>query len=149
MADLLQILPDFDIESYSYLLTALDRHQIITSDLLTLEASELAKRAKLPLPQLRNLLDEIIRQLHKSSRVPKITDNNDSEDRREENGEVTKATGEKEPLRGWAQSPLDLISTLDERFDEALAGGFPTGYISEVTGERYFQDLNRLLCSLN
>ena len=149
MADLLQILPEFDIESYSYLLTTLDRHQIITSDLLTLEASELAKRAKLPLPQLRNLLDEIIKQLHRSSGVLEVIDNNDNKDDIEEEGEVPKVPDKKELVRRWAQTQSNLISTLDEKFDEALAGGFPTGYVSEVTGERYFQNLYRLVSSLN
>lgn len=148
MADLLQILPDFDVESYSYLLTALDRHQIITSDLLTLEASELAKRAKLPLPQLKNLLDEIIGQLHKSSGLLTVIDVNNAEDHIKGDDEVPNAPDEKELLSAGAQS-LNLISTLDEKFDEALAGGFPTGYVSEVTGERYFHDLYRLVSLLN
>lgn len=30
----------------------------------------------------------------------------------------------------------DCISILDEKLDEALGGGFPVGYLSEVTGER-------------
>lgn len=148
MADLLQILPDFDVESYSYLLTALDRHQIITSDLLTLEASELAKRAKLPLPQLKNLLDEIIVQLHKSSGLPIVIDVNNADNHIKGDDEVSNAPDEKELLSAGAQSS-NLISTLDEKFDEALAGGFPTGYVSEVTGERYFHDLYRLVSLLN
>ena len=138
MADLLHILPDFDTESYSYLLNSLDRHQIITSDLLALETTELAKRAKLPLPQLRTLVEEITRKLHVTSGIHEDDIGIGPVNQAETNG-ANEADSKHEILKGvWSERQLDFIGTLDERLDSALAGGFPTGHVSEVTGERYY-----------
>ena len=141
MADLLQILPDFDTDPYCYLLNTLDRHQIITSDLLTLETSELAKRAKLPLPQLRTLVEEVTRKLHKTSGICEVTGDCQTISHVKGREEISTDSKHEESKGRWTQTQLDLISTLDERLDLALAGGFPAGYVSEVTGERYFQHL--------
>jgi DNA repair protein RAD57 len=39
---------------------------------------------------------------------------------------------EENKLPSWT-----CISLLDDGLDEALGGGFPVGYVTEVTGERY------------
>lgn len=39
---------------------------------------------------------------------------------------------EKELFHTWC-----TISTLDDDLDRALGGGIPTGYITEITGERF------------
>ena len=143
MADLLHVLPDFDTESYSYLLNSLDRHQITASDLLALDTSELARRAKLPLPQLRALVEEVTRKLHVASGICEDDGGNEIADQDHLHGEEAADSKDKESVAGWSERGLDLISTLDEKIDQALAGGFATGYVSEVTGERYFQHLQK------
>lgn len=53
--------------------------------------------------------------------------NNDNQ-----NGDEKVAGGSRLDLSRW-----NAISTLDPALDELLGGGIPTGYLTEVTGERY------------
>ncbi|KAH5279426.1 hypothetical protein HBI71_021910 [Parastagonospora nodorum] len=123
MTDLLQVLPDaFDTKPYSHLLPSLDKALITTNDLLTLDATDVAKRAQLPAGELRKLTDAVVAALHRQL-----------------------GFGGQEPLgsassSGWskslhAETDWNCISTLDEELDAALGGGIPPGYLVEVTGE--------------
>jgi DNA repair protein RAD57 len=122
--DLLQVLPDFDTKPYSHILPSLDKALITINDLVTLDAADLAKRAQVPLGDLKRLAEAVLLALHRqlgfgneevhSNGVPSSTD-------------VGKNT-----VSDW-----NAISTLDDGLDAALGGGIPTGYLIEVTGERY------------
>lgn len=132
MTDLLDTLPNFPTKSYTHLLPSLEKHLITTTDLLTLDALEIAKRAQLPLLDVRRLANHVIAALQAELG---ITGDNPSfsligEEQTTREGSLRK-TG-KDPV---AQSPT--ISTLSPILDNALAGGIPTGYITEITGERY------------
>lgn len=125
MTDLLHIIPDFPLKSYTHLLPSLEKHLITTTDLLTLDALEIAKRAQLPLLDVRRLTAHVIAIL------------------RGQLG-VTQGGGDQDGIGGsLKKSGNDIvgqwstISTLDERLDKALGGGVPTGCITEITGERY------------
>jgi DNA repair protein RAD57 len=128
MTDLLSTLPSFPTKPHTHLLPSLEKNHITTTDLLTLDALEIAKRARLPLLDVRRLISAVVDALHRELGVG-VRDGDD------DGGEV----GEKARLRrsgadvvgGWR-----CISTLDERLDEALGGGVPTGYITEFAGER-------------
>jgi DNA repair protein RAD57 len=120
MTDLLQVLPDFDTRPYSHLLPSLDKALITTNDLLTLEPAEVAKRAQVPVGELKKLLDVTVKELHRGIGVG---EGNSSNDRF--------LAAAKEPDSGWRR-----ISTLDEELDAALGGGIPPGHLVEITGER-------------
>ena len=63
MTDLLHVAPDFDAAHFAHLLPSLDRHHLTTADLLTLDALDVAKRAQLPLAEVRRLADAVIAEL--------------------------------------------------------------------------------------
>ncbi len=64
MTDLLRVLPDFDVTRFANLIPALDKHGVTTSELLTLEASEIGKRTQLPLLDLKRLSKAVVDALH-------------------------------------------------------------------------------------
>lgn len=124
MTDLLYTIPEFPTKSYTHLLPSLEKHFITTTDLLTLDALEIAKRAQLPLLDVRRLIDHVVTTLQKQlglSQGPHLNDVGASLRR-----------GGKEAIEKWS-----TISLLDDSLDEALGGGIPAGYITEITGERY------------
>lgn len=131
MTDLLITIPDFPTKSYTHLLPSLEKHLVTTVDLLTLDALELAKRAHLPLLDVKRLVNHVLAILQ--TRLGLETENAPSYPNAGQNqpdyGSLRK-TGKEETTR------LDFISTLDPCIDAALGGGIPTGYVTELTGER-------------
>ncbi len=131
MTDLLYTIPDFPTKLYTHLLPSLEKNSITTTDLLTLDALEVAKRAQLPLLDVRRLANHVLAILHgqlglTNQNAPNFEDVGEG---RSDYGAL-KATGQ-EVIESWS-----TISTLDPALDAALGGGIPTGYITEVTGER-------------
>lgn len=124
MTDLLHTIPDFPTKSYTHLLPSLEKHLITTTDLLTLDALEVAKRAQLPLLDVRRLAAHVVSILHGQLGVAQ-------DGGHEHGGNVGSLKNSGEEIVGqWS-----TISTLDDSLDEALGGGIPTGYITEITGE--------------
>lgn len=119
MTDLINVLPDFPTSSYSHLLPSLNRKLITTSDLLSLDASDIAKRAQLPPVEVAKLSAAILEALHNQLGVGGPED---------DTGSNTK--------HGPQECEAASISTLDESLDNVLGGGIPTGYLTEFTGER-------------
>jgi len=119
MTDLIQVVPDFPAKQYSHLLPSLEKHLVTTSDLLTLDVVDLAKRAQLPVGEVRKLLDALLGALHRQLGVGNEQDISALE--KNQTDELSK---------------LRFISTLDESLDSAFSGGVPAGYITEITGER-------------
>lgn len=123
MTDLIQVLPDLDTKSYTHILPSLERALISTNDLITLDALDVAKRAQIPPNEVRRLAGEIIHAIH---------------------AQLGLASDEVQPANGSSSQGDDpvgvsewrTISTLDDVFDAALNGGFPAGYVTEITGER-------------
>lgn len=134
MTDLLHTLPDFPTKSYTHLLPSLEKHLITTTDLLTLDALEIAKRAQLPVLDLRRLANHVIAALQADLGLrEEISTENEPASLSE--------SKKKDSLRKSGRDIVDqwsTISTLDDDLDAALGGGIPTGYITEITGERYF-----------
>lgn len=123
MTDLLHVLPDFDTTRFAHLLPSLDKALISTNDLVTLEPTNVAKRAQVPAGELRKLVDALVPALHHHL-----------------------GFGAEEPrstaflsASGHASAPR-AISTLDDELDQALRGGIRPGYLVEVTGERYLSN---------
>ena len=138
MTDLLHILPSFPTADYSHLIPSLEKQFVTCTDLLTLDATDIAKRAQLPVLDVRKLVADILAQLQGQLGLG----GGDGATTAASNGGVQAVEGK----MGWGelrQSGNELrrewstISTLDDELDAALGGGVPTGYITEITGERY------------
>lgn len=123
MTDLIQVLPDLDTQSYSHILPSLEKALISTNDLITLDAVDVAKRARVPVNEVRRLSGQILNGLHAQLGV--------GGDQESSQHVSSKERGQNAALNEWR-----TISTLDESLDAALYGGFPAGYLSEITGER-------------
>lgn len=133
MTDLSQILPGFPTQQHARLLPSIEQAGLTTADLLTLDCVEIAKRARVPLLDVKRLCEAVLGALRGDLGV------------REELepavplglglglglGPGLRTTGTR-VVRRW-----ETISTLDEKLDGALGGGVPLGYVTEVTGERY------------
>lgn len=128
MTDLFDTIPDFPIKPYTHLLSSLEKHLVTTSDLLTLDASEIAERAQLPLLEVRRLTKHVVSILQRQLGLGVIPD----ADGKQQAGECLRKSGIE------ISSQWNTISTLDASLDIALGGGIPTGYLTEIVGERYF-----------
>lgn len=135
MTDLLQVLVDFPTAQFSHLLPSLDKALITTSDLLTLDAVDVAKRAQLPPAEVVKLTDAILKALHAQLNKGDAL-GVESEKGAGEDDQECRADGEEDAIR-CGMREWSSISTLDDKIDEALGGGIPTGYVTEITGERY------------
>jgi DNA repair protein RAD57 len=137
MTDLLTILPSFPTAPYTHLLPSLEKNLITTSDLLTLDAIEIAKRAQLPILDVKRLAKHVLDALHNDL---ELEGGDDGDDSRDEPGEQEKDEARDRRLKKTGtdiEGRWSTISLLDDTLDNALGGGIPTGYITEVTGERY------------
>ena len=123
MTDLIAVLPGFPTHHYVRLLPSLEKNLITTADLVTLDVAEIAKRAQLPLLDLKRLCNAVLEALHASLGVQDASI--------EAPGTASLRKTGKEIVSSW-----NTISTLDDELDLTLGGGIPTGYITEVTGER-------------
>ncbi|MCJ1363950.1 hypothetical protein MMC16_003059 [Acarospora aff. strigata] len=129
MTDLLHVVPSFPTKSYTHLLPSLEKNLITTTDLLSLDALEIAKRAQLPLLDVRRLANHVLKELQSELGLGDV-DEEESDGRREKVGRGTLRKTGRAVVERWT-----TISTLDEALDVALGGGIPTGYITEITGE--------------
>jgi DNA repair protein RAD57 len=123
MTDLTAVLPGFPTHQYVRLIPSLEKNFITTADLITLDCVEVAKRAHLPLLDVKRLCNAVLEALQTSLGVKE--------------GEELSRTS---PLRRTGEDIVNkwsTVSVLDDEFDRALGGGISTGCITEVTGERY------------
>jgi DNA repair protein RAD57 len=137
--DLLTVLPGFKTKPYQHLLPALERTKITTVDLLTIEFLEIAKRAHVPPADIRRLCDRVTEALHADigfvEPEPIIEDSDEEPEELESS--IHPASLVLGPAMDRTTSQWNTISTLDPAMDDLLGGGIPTGYMIEVTGERY------------
>lgn len=165
MTDLSRILPDFPIGQYARLLPAIERQQLTTADLLTLEVADIGKRTQLSLLDVKRFCGAVLEALHVDLGVsdkqqqqqqqkqqrpqPNKGDDNDEKSellpaatryKSKNNGEHNKNENKNPPSQlkhtlPELTSQWRTISTLDETLDRALGGGIPTGRVTEITGE--------------
>jgi len=126
MTDLASVLPGFPTQQYARLLPKLEKNLVTTTDLLTLDCVEVAKRAQLPLLDVKRLCNAVLEALQQNLGIAGA--NNEAQ------GSSTLKKSGKDIVSSW-----NTISTLDDDLDRALGGGIPIGYITEVTGERYIR----------
>ncbi|KAI9845271.1 MAG: hypothetical protein M1838_001818 [Thelocarpon superellum] len=127
MTDLLHIIPAFPTQTFTHLLPSLERNLITTTDLVTLDAVEIAKRAQLPVLDIRRLASTVVTLLRQDLEACNV---GVKDVKREEEREGHQQRNGFELVQRWS-----LISTLDSTLDTALNGGIPTGYVTEITGE--------------
>jgi DNA repair protein RAD57 len=134
MTDLLATLPDFSTAAYTHLLPSFEKNGITVADLLTLDPIEIVKRCPLPLLDVRRFVNEVIGALQEDAGIRDVPTTTGGE--RFAPQEQDEANG---PVQAFRQkmSSWSAISTLDDTLDTAIGGGIPTGYVTEVTGERY------------
>ncbi|KAH6717867.1 P-loop containing nucleoside triphosphate hydrolase protein [Leptodontidium sp. MPI-SDFR-AT-0119] len=134
MTDLIAVLPGFPTQQYVRLLPSLEKHQVTTADLLTQDCTEIAKRASLPILDVKRLCNAVLDALQASLGVKEdeqVEGNGD-----QDGNTALRGTGASLRRSGEALvSSWGTVSTLDEDLDRALGGGVPTGHITEVTGE--------------
>jgi DNA repair protein RAD57 len=131
MTDLLTVLPHFDSRPYTHVLPSLEKALITCSDLLTLDAIHVAKRAQLPPAEVKKLGDALLDALSDTAlEVWPLGESGGSNDAGEK--ETSKSSkGDNSLQDQW------IVSTLDDKLDIALNGGIHSGYLTEITGERY------------
>jgi DNA repair protein RAD57 len=137
--DLLSILPDFPIKHHEHILPSFENSHLSITDLLTLDPLQIAKQAKVPLADARRFKEHVIKALHQ--------DVGFEEEEQGQGGSMSRETGPAAYTTESANEPssfgkLDVsrwssISTLDPVLDDALCGGIPTRYVTEITGERF------------
>ncbi|TLS25167.1 hypothetical protein PpBr36_07460 [Pyricularia pennisetigena] len=165
MTDLLRVLPHFPVGQYAALIPALEKHEVTTTELLTLDATELGKRTQLPLLDIKRLCAAVLRALHSDlgvalpvsttptaaaagdggggktgSATGAATVNVESHLKPELPGAVTATTinhlgSQLRHNHAQLAARWSTISTLNPELDAALGGGIPTGYVTEITGE--------------
>lgn len=136
--DLLSILPSFSTRPYTHILPPLERSNINTVDLITLGTLEIAKRAHVPPADVRRLSAQIIDALHRDVGFESDIGGDDVAGGNTQcsSSFTADAPVVPGPLNRLAVSRWSVISTLDPAMDALLDGGIPTGYVTEVTGER-------------
>jgi DNA repair protein RAD57 len=149
MTDLLITLPSFPTSSYTHLLPSLEKNFITTSDLLTLDALEIAKRAQLPIFDVKRLATHILEALHSDLGLESSGARHEADEKSSAPHSVQGNKGKKLKTTGeHLVSKWKSIGLFDATLNKAVGGGIPTGYITEVTGERYVQHrrISRLYC---
>lgn len=131
MSDLLSVLSDFPLTpETNKIVLSLEKHDITTSDLLTLEQLNISKRTSISLLDLRRFIKEVVKALHSS-----IGSAYDISERVNRTAEVDYAG----VLLGMTAFDVwksqAYISTGDSEFDRALNGGIMTGGLTEIVGE--------------
>ncbi|OAF62326.1 hypothetical protein VC83_00792 [Pseudogymnoascus destructans] len=121
MTDLSSILPAFPTAPYAHLLPSLERQGVSTTDLLALDPAALAKRANIPVEDVKRLCTHVLRALQRDLGLTGDDPETALSSLRGTGNQISKK---------W-----DAISTLDPSLDGLLSGGFPAGYITEITGE--------------
>lgn len=136
--DLLEVLPGFATKNFAHIIPPLERARVTTVDVITLDALEIAKRARVPPGDVRRLSSHITEALHIDLGFDRPhTDIDISSDAPSSSINPDGASLTLDPATKRGPSQWSTISTLDPAMDSLLGGGIPTGYITEVTGERY------------
>lgn len=116
---------------YTHLIPSLEKNLITTTDLLTLEPLEVARRAQLPLLDVKRLTKHVLASLQNQLGLPEAKEALANYEDQPAHQQVSILRQSGSAIAGkW-----NAIRTLDPTLDAALSGGIPTGYITEVTGE--------------
>ncbi|KAJ5181677.1 hypothetical protein N7449_011824 [Penicillium cf. viridicatum] len=132
--DLLLVLPGFVTKPFAHILPPLERAKVTTVDVITLDSLEIAKRARVPPADVRRLSSSIVEALHTDVGFEKPQTNTETSDGL--SSSINPNVASRTISSTKRASQWNTISTLDPAMDALLGGGIPTGYVTEVTGER-------------
>lgn len=130
MADLQELLPDFDVKPYSRLMHSLRKNEFTLIDLISLDPAEIARKCPLPLLDVRQLTAAVTEHMQGNLDMLPLKHSTSSEILASMSDHNT--NGDPSPTKNSAM----FVKTLDSEIDELLGGGFPCGYVTEVVGER-------------
>ncbi len=128
MTDLSIVLPGFASQEHARLIPSLEKSLITTTDLITLDAVDIAKRAQLPVLDVKRLCHAVLQELQCGLGIAPAIDTG---------GESNQSPSALRKTGDQVTEPWRTISTLDDAVDKVLGGGIPAGYITEITGERW------------
>ena len=129
MTDLLDVLPEFDLKPFTHLLHSLEKAGLTVADLLTTDPTEIAKECPLPLSDVRKLVGAVsgaVQQDIQASVLSAVSEQNQSTSRRP----IVVLTEEQR------SKEAQVVKFHDALLDDAIGGGFRTGHIIEIAGER-------------
>lgn len=138
--DLLLVLPGFVTKPFTHILPPLERAKVTTVDVITLDSLEIAKRARVPPADVRRLSSSIVEALHTDVGFDKPQTNIGASDG--PSSSINPDVASRTISSTKRASQWNTISTLDPAMDALLGGGIPTGYVTEVTGERYVRGVH-------
>lgn len=136
MADLIDVLPNFDLAQWRHLTYSLEKKNISTAELIALDPVEIARKCPLPLTEVRRLAAAVLQALKADLAVKSDSVKQSAKQRPSQNSPPRKKAcleSQNQPLT--ARHP-PCVKTLDPRIDQWLGGGFPVGSICEIVGER-------------
>lgn len=136
MTDLLTVLPHFDPRPYTHILPSLEKALVSCSDLVTLDAINVAKRAQVPPNEVKKLADALVHALSDESPGADPPSGSGELHGDGERGNGTLSRSGEALLDQW------MVSTLDGKLDIALNGGIHSSYLTEITGERFVHITN-------
>ncbi|KAL9059117.1 MAG: hypothetical protein Q9162_001335 [Coniocarpon cinnabarinum] len=123
MTDLLTVVPELQLSAFSNIVPSLERSSVTATDLLTLDAVDIAKQAQVPARDVRRLASALLDAVH--AHVEPDQDRANAGP-----GHSVPRTNGRLLAEGWT-----AVSTLDDGLDRALGGGFSLGHLCEITGE--------------
>src|SRR5271156_1238566 len=74
MTDLSIVLPGFATQQYARLIPSLEKNLVTTTDLITLEPVDIAKRAQLPLLDVKRLCNAVLQELQRDLGIRQTID---------------------------------------------------------------------------
>lgn len=132
MADLKDVAPSFDLQPWRHLTYSLEKKEVSTAELITQDPLTIARRCPLPPREVKRLATAVITALQQDvlaavvATRPSIDKDDESPVRKKPRLEQTES----------AERDLLFVKTLDDNIDYCLGGGFPTGNVCEIVGER-------------
>jgi len=135
MADLIDVLPSYDLSPWRHLTYSLEKKGISTAELISLDPVETARKCPLPLKEVRRMAAAVTEalkaELARQSMPPPA--------RPQGQNDAGERPAKKLKLEHTESPPKapQYVKTLDPRIDECLGGGFPAGSVCEIVGERY------------
>lgn len=119
MTDLSDVLPNFDLNPWRHLLFSLEKKGITVLELISDDHMQIARKCPLPPKEVARMAKAVLQALH--ARV----------------GYSSSAISQQHSLRSISDlQTTSYVSTTDSVLDECLGGGFPTGHVTEIVGER-------------
>lgn len=132
MADLTDVLPDFDTQPWRHLTYSLEKKNILTAELISQDPLDIARKCPLPLKEVKRMAAavNVALQADVHRRNPRLRSTS-----RDESQEPVRKKQRTEETPD-ATEDMQFAKTLDINIDQCLGGGFPTGNVCEIVGER-------------